>query len=229
MSQKTTDTVLDRIEAVRSQYHRQDLRSELDELGDELAELLVERALYEGLFDTSIEIDEGFRSAIAEALDHLEAGNVEAVEEQIEVIEAERSEFEADLEQAISDPLTKYRSDVESMQRLNQKLDKVDPTDLDKLQTFLQPGHLADDVDHEPDASIDEKIEDARSVGENQRAIYEKAIKTIFEPYLNDDIIGDLVAVLVAKDDLRVDEVDPSQFEALYDSELAPHIELQFG
>jgi hypothetical protein len=229
MSQKKTETVLDRIEAVRSQYHRQDLRGELDELGEELAELLVKRALYEGLFDTSIEIDEEFQSAISEALDHLEAGDVEAAEEQIEVIEIERSEFEADLEQAISDPLTKYRSDVESMQRLNQKLNKVDPADLDELHVFLQPGHLADDLDHEPNASIDEKIEDARSVGDNQRGIYEKAIKTIFEPYLNDDIIGDLVAVLVADNDLRVEEVNPSQFEALYDSELAPYIELQFG
>ncbi|WP_380675556.1 hypothetical protein [Salinigranum sp. GCM10025319] len=229
MSQKTTDSVLDRLEAVRSQYHRQDLRSALNELGDELAELLMKQALYEGLFDTSIEINEAFRSAIAEALEQLEAGNVEAVENQIEVIETERSEFESALQQAISDPLTKYRSDVESMQRLNQKLEKIDPTQLEELRTFLQPGHLAEDVDHEPDVSIDEKIEKARSVGEDQRSFYQKAIRTIFEPYLDDDVIGDLVEVLVANDDLRVDEVDPNQFEALHDSELASHIELQFG
>jgi hypothetical protein len=86
-----------------------------------------------------------------------------------------------------------------------------------------------DDVDHEPDASINEKIEVARSVGEDQRSIYEKSIKKIFEPYLEDDVIGNVVEVLVANDDLRVDEVDPSQFEGLHDSELAPHIEFQFG
>jgi ribosomal 50S subunit-associated protein YjgA (DUF615 family) len=229
MSQKTTDTVLERIESVRSQYHRQDLRSELNELGDELAELLVKRALYEGLFDTSIEINESFRSAIDDALNHLEAGNIKSVEEQIEEIETQRSKFESTLEQAIAESLAKYRSDVESMQRLNQKLEKVDSTNLEKLQTFLQPGHLVDDVDHEPDASINEKIEVARSVGEDQRSIYEKSINKIFEPYLEDDVIGNVVEVLVANDDLRVDEVDPSQFEGLHDSELAPHIEFQFG
>jgi len=229
MSQKTTDTVLERIESVRSQYHRQDLRSELNELGDELAELLVKRALYEGLFDTSIEINESFRSAIDDALNHLEAGNIKSVEEQIEEIETQRSKFESTLEQAIAELLAKYRSDVESMQRLNQKLEKVDSTNLEKLQTFLQPGHLVDDVDHEPDASINEKIVVARSVGEDQRSIYEKSINKIFEPYLEDDVIGNVVEVLVANDDLRVDEVDPSQFEGLHDSELAPHIEFQFG
>lgn len=229
MSQKTTDTVLERIESVRSQYHRQDLRSELNELGDELAELLVKRALYEGLFDTSIEINEAFRSAIDDALNHLEAGNIKSVEEQIEEIETQRSKFESTLEQAVAESLAKYRSDVESMQRLNQKLEKVESTSLEKLKTFLQPGHLVDDVDHEPHTSINEKIEVARSVGEDQRSIYEKSIKKIFEPYLEDDVIGNVVEVLVANDDLRVDEVDPSQFEGLHDSELAPHIEFQFG
>lgn len=229
MSQNPTHSVLDRLETVRSQYHRKDLRSDLDELGDELAELLIKRALYEALFDKNIEIDEEFRSAITDAVEDLETGNIEAVEEQIGVIKTQRSEFESALEQAISDQLSKYRSDIESMQRLNQKLDKVDPEELQNLQTFLQPGHLEDDIEHEPDDSLDEKIDKARSVGETQRSVYENAINAIFDPYLDDEIIGDLVEVLVANEDLRVNEIDPSQYEALHDSELAPHIELQFG
>lgn len=229
MSQKTTDNVLDRLKAVRSQYHRQDLRNELNELGDELGKLLVKRALYEGLFDKDIEIDEEFRLAVAKAVEQLEAGNIEAVEEQIEIIETERVEFESTLEQAVSDPLTKYRSDIKSIRRLNQKLDKIDSSDLEELQTFLQPGHLVEDVDYEPDAPIDEKIENARSVGEIQRSTYERAIETIFEPYFDDDIIGDLIKALVANEDLRVAEVELSQFEALHNSGLASHIELQLG
>lgn len=229
MSQETSDTVLDRLRAVRSQYHRQGLRKELDEIGDELAALLVKRAFCEGLFDTCIEIDEEFQSAIAEVLEHLEEENIEEVEEQIGVIKGKKTEFESTLEQEISNPLTKYRSDVDSMQRLNQKLNKVDSTHLEELQTFLQPGHLANDVDHKPEAPIEERIEHARSEGQDQHAVYEASIEAIFEPYLNDDVIGDLVEVLVDDDDLRVEDVDPSKFEALHDSELAPHIEFQFG
>lgn len=222
-------SVLDQLNEVQSQYRRKDLRNQLEELGEELEQLLLDKALYEGLFDTTIEIDNNLKATIRETRSQLEDGDMDAVEQGIKSIQDEKEAFESTLKQEVADSLSTWRSNLDSMIRLNKAIEKMDADDLDELQTFLRPGNLSPDLEFAGDPSLEQKIERTHEYGANHRETFLEATTEIFEPYLNDDDIGDAVKTLLSGDEFFIEDLDPETFQQLKDSELSAYIELSFG
>jgi hypothetical protein len=222
------ETVVDRLRRVHSQYKQRDLQRQLEDTADTLAELYLQKVVYETVLDTTISIDEDLRSTIQEIRSHLEDGDTETVTEQVGTLKERVQAFENELEKEISEPLSTYRSNVNSMQRLNQRLDVFDTAELEGLRRFLEPGDVLSRIDFEEEADLEEKIATAGAVAAEYRTTYDSARTELFETYLETEY-GDKVTMMMSDSPPMLESFDEQELDDLYESDLAPYIELRFG
>lgn len=222
------ETVLERLQTVQSQYRRRDLQQQLDSLAATLADLYLSKVVYETLLDISIEIDEDLQANIREIQTNLEQGDTETVANQVERLEEQISDFETKIDKEISEPLSTHRSNVESMQRLNQKLSVIETERLTALKTILEPGDVLSRIEFGSDADYKTKIKTAEQKGADYRATYESARTELFETYLETDY-GEKVTEMMSDDPPVLDSFEQEELEELYKSDLTPYIELRFG
>jgi hypothetical protein len=228
MSTTEDETVLDRLQTVKSQYRRRDLQNKLDNLAKDLADLYLQKVVYERLLDISIEITSDLQTTIQTIQTNLQDGKTETVSNQVDQLETQVQEFESHIDKQISDPLSTYRSTVESMQRLNQKLSLIDSAQLTTLETFLQPGDILSRIEFASEADLATKIETASEVGTDHRETYESARSELFETYFETEY-GEKVTEMMSDDPPVLESFDETEIEQLYDSDLTPYIELRFG
>lgn len=221
-------TVVDRLRRVHSQYKQRDIQRQLEGAAETLAELYLEKVVYETVLDTTISIDGDLRSTIQEIRSHLEEGDTETVTAQVETLKERVQTFENELEKETSEPLSTYRSNVESMQRLNQRLEVFDTTELESLRSFLEPGDVLSRIDFEDEADLEEKIATAGAVAAEYRTTYDSARMKLFETYLETEY-GDKVTMMMSDSPPRLESFDEQELKELYESDLAPYIELRFG
>ena len=228
MSTTDGETVLDRLQAVKSQYRRRDLQNKLDDLANDLADLYLQKVVYERLLDIPIEITSDLQTTIQDIQTNLQDGETEAISIQVDQLETQVQEFESHIDKQISAPLSTYRSTVESMQRLNEKLSVIDSAQLTTLQTFLQPGDILTRIEFTSDTDLATKIETAAEEGTNHRETYESARSELFETYFETEY-GEKVTEMMSDDPPVLESFDKTELEQLYDSDLTPYIELRFG
>jgi hypothetical protein len=114
------------------------------------------------------------------------------------------------------------------MQRLNQRLDVFDTAELEGLRRFLEPGDVLSRIDFEEEADLEEKIATAGAVAAEYRTTYDSARTELFETYLETEY-GDKVTMMMSDSPPMLESFDEQELDDLYESDLAPYIELRFG
>jgi len=228
MSSDTPENVTERLESVQSQYRRKHLQNELSDLADNLERVYLRKELYESLLGVEIEIDENLRSVIKEIRNHLEDGDIDRVENKIEDLDSRLETFNSTIEKTVADRLATYRSNIDSMKRLNRRLEKIDTDALEQLESFLEPGKILGRIDTDSSSEFEQKVEQVRSKADQQKTRYEEAKAKIFEPYLESEY-GQKVQEMMSDDPPRLDALDKKTLTQLADSELSPYIEMRFG
>jgi hypothetical protein len=224
----TTANLTAHLRSIQDRYRRQEQVQRLEEVGDELHRLLLERAVSEALLDITIDVDSDLRSQIETVWDYAANGEIDAIGETIDELE---HEVEAHRKQIDSDriqPQSTFLNNLSSMIALNKQLEVVDHQELTELRKTIQSGEWLTDIDQSDADTIEDQIEAARSAGKSKRNIYDRAADEIFEAYLAGEL-KEIVQDVLDDDPATLAAVDQDDLLALANSDLGEHIRLQLG
>jgi hypothetical protein len=218
------DDLESQLTAIIEQHRVQHIEDELDDIAETMEETILQRAVAKSFFDKDIEID-------AEAREHVMAVQEKLADNQYDAVEAELPELEVkvrDAETTVGNQIQELRlghsSTVEAMQRLNNRVDRVNETRLNALSKLLNDWRWRDNVYLTGDANMDQLIENANQYGKEMREAFEELKEELFGHYPSN--IRDLVHRMIDDERLTYADLTPTQRQQLADSDLNEFIEL---
>lgn len=227
-SEDDTADLTTHLKSIQNRYRRQEQVQRLEDIGDELHRLLLERAVSEALLDITIDVDPDLRSQIGVVRNYAVNGDVDAIEETVDELEREVEAYRKQMDSDRVQPQSTFLNNLSSMIDLNEQLEVVDHQDLIRLRETVHSGKWLTDIDQGGTDSIEEQIETARSTGTSKREIYDRATEEIFEAYLDSEL-KEIVQDILDDEPTTLEAVDQEDLVALATSDLGEHIRLQLG
>lgn len=213
-----------RLRQTREQYRRKDIGDRLSDLARRMEETLLQRALAEAFFDTSFEVDPDAQEAVRSGRNALMNGNYGRLDEQLDDIQREVRDAKRRVENNIQPARLSNLERVQAMQRLNERVERVDPERLSALESLLDDwnwrGHV--EVGNEP---FEEALREAREGGEDLRYVYEELQEELFGPY-RDTEIWPIVESLLDDERLTYGSLTDEERRLLAESDLSEYVEL---
>jgi hypothetical protein len=217
-----------RLEGMYERYRRQYLEAQLTELATVMEETLLQQALAESFFGERIEVDDDVKAAVEETVEKLEAGEFEEVEADIESLSRTVEGAETAVENRIQQLRIDWQDTATAMRRLNERVERVDETQLQSLESLLNEWEWKGEVYNESAETFENRREAATAYGEDMAVIFNQLRERLFGVY-DDTELRPLVDKLLDDDRLRLSELENTEREQLADSELADHIELRLS
>lgn len=213
-----------KLQSVQKQYRRQHLADELDELAETMEETLLQRELASAFFDERVEIDTSARQSVDEVMDLLERGEYETIEERLPALESEVESAETTVQNRIQELRLKHNSTVTAMQRLNDRVERVDELRLRALGGLLDDWRWKEHVYSEEDVKFEELSQNAREYGQEMREAFDELQETLFGHYPPD--IRSLIERMIDDERLSYADLKPEQRTLLAESDIGEYIEL---
>lgn len=213
-----------KLRSVQKQYRRQHLADELDELAETMEETLLQRELASAFFDENVEVDTSARQSVREVMNMLEEGEYEAIEERLAKLESEVESAETTVQNRIQELRLKHNSTVTAMQRLNDRVERVDELRLRALGGLLDDWRWKEHVYPEDDVEFETLAQNAREYGREMRDAFDELQEALFGHYPPD--IRSLIERMIDDERLSYADLEPEQRTLLAESDIGEYIEL---
>lgn len=213
-----------KLRSVQKQYRRQHLADELDELAETMEETLLQRELASAFFDENVEVDTSARQSVREVMNMLEEGEYEAIEERLAKLESDVESAETTVQNRIQELRLKHNSTVTAMQRLNDRVDRVDELRLRALGGLLDDWRWKEHVYPEDDVEFETLAQNAREYGREMRDAFDELQEALFGHYPPD--IRSLIERMIDDERLSYADLEPEQRTLLAESDIGEYIEL---
>lgn len=220
-------TFEERLEGMYDRYRRQYLEDELATLAQTMEETLLQIAMAEAFFDESIDIDEEVKTVVRETRDLVEAGQYDVVEDRLPEVGESVREAEGDVEDTVRSWVLNRRDTVNAMKRLNDRVQRVDSDELQKLCTLLKEWDWQDRIDA-TESDFEERRRSARDYGQEMAEQFETHRNQLFGVYDSTEL-RPLVERLLDAERLRFDELTETERAQLADSDLEKYVELKLS
>lgn len=222
------ETFEERLEGMYEQYRRQHLQDELDSLATTMEETLLQQAIAEGFFGESIEIDEDVKGAVEDAVRKLEAGDYDEVERELDSLSEQISRTETSVTNRIQQLRINRQDTVSGMRRLNERVERVDGTQLQALESLLEDWNWKPQVYMESNETFEDRREEAIQYGKDMAEVYEILKEDLFGVYDGTEL-RPIVDKLLDDERLRLGKLSEEERRQLIESNLASYIELKLS
>jgi hypothetical protein len=213
-----------RLEAVQEEYRRRHLSDELDDIAETMEETILQRVLAKAFFEESVQIDAEARERVKTVMTHLDRGNYETVEAEIDDLETDVESAATTVENRIQELRLKHNSTVAAMRRLNDRVDRVNEVRLEALEGLLDDWRWKEHVYLNENAQLDDLKDNAREYGEEMRLAFDDLKDEMFGVY--PDEIRDLIYRMIDDERLSYADLSETQRRQLAESDIGEYIEL---
>ncbi|GAA1336989.1 hypothetical protein GCM10009647_079760 [Streptomyces sanglieri] len=229
-SDESTDdlTFEEQLQGMYHRYRQQHLEDRLEDLAQSMEETLLQQALTEAFFDESIDIDDDAKSAVQETVEKLEAGRYNEVDENLDSLVQTVEQTETQVTNRIQQLRIDRQDTVSAMRRLNERVERVDQSQLRALETLLDDWEWKSQVYMETNETFEEHRQEAVNYGNDMAFIFEDLKDQLFGAY-DDTELRPLVRRLLDKDRLRLGELTEEERRQLAESDLADYVELKLS
>ncbi|QSG02814.1 hypothetical protein [Natranaeroarchaeum sulfidigenes] len=221
-------TFEEHLQGMYYRYRQQHLEERLEELAQTMEETLLQRALTKAFFNESIDIDEDAKTAVQETVEKLEAGRYDEVDKELDSLAKTVEQSETQVTNQIQQLRIDRQDTISAMRRLNERVERVDQSQLSTLESLLNGWEWKSQVYIETNDTFEEHRQEAREYGNDMAAIFEDLKDQLFGAY-DDTELRPLVRRLLDKDRLRLDELTEEERRQLAESDLADHVELKLS
>jgi len=221
------ETFEDRLASMYDRYRRQHLEDELDALATTMEETLLQQRVAETFFEATIDIDGDVKADVEATVDKLEAEEYDAVEEDLDELAREVERAETHVTNRIQQLRLDRRDTATAMRRLNERVERVDPTQLQALEDLLGDWNWRGDI-YEGNETFESRREAAAEYGESMKFIFESLKDDLFGPYQGTEL-KPLVDDLLDEEPLRLGNLTEKERGQLADSDLADYVELRLS
>jgi len=221
-----SDSLEAKLKSVQNKYRRQHLADELDELAETMEETLLQRELAGSFFDERVELDTSARQSVKEVMDLLEREEYEDIEDQLPALESEVESAETTVQNRIQELRLKHNSTVTAMQRLNDRVERVDEFRLRALGGLLDDWRWKEHVypDEDENVEFEDLAQNAREYGREMREAFDELQETLFGHYPPE--IRSLIERMIDDERLSYADLEPEQRTLLAESDFGEYIEL---
>lgn len=213
-----------KLRQTRERYRQKDIGDRLADLARQMEETLLQKALAEAFFDTSFEVEPDAQEVVRDGRTALIDGDYGRLDAQLDDIQNEVGNAKRRVENNIQPSRLSNLERVRAMQRLNERVERVDPERLSALESLLDDwnwrGHV--ELGKEP---FEEALREAREVGEDLRGHYEELQEELFGPY-RDTEIWPIVESLLDDERLTYGSLTDEERRLLAESDLSEYVEL---
>lgn len=216
------------LESVYERYRRQHLEDELDAIAATMEETLLQQAIAETFFEDSIEIEDDVKATVEDTVEKLDAGDYDAVEDELKELSAMVERAETHVSNRIQQLRIDRQDTATAMRRLNERVERVDDSQLQALGSLLEDWNWKEEVFDESNETFEERRETAAQYGDDMQFVFESLKDELFGVY-QDTELRPLVDDLLDDDRLRLGELTPTEREQLAESDLADYIELKLS
>lgn len=227
-SDTTEKAFEDQLQELYDQHRRQHLEDELESLAQAMEETLLQQAIAETFFDETIHIDEEVKETVSKTVEKLNAKKYDDVEATLETLTTQVDKTETRVTNRIQKLRIERQETVSAMRRLNERVDRVDGTKLEALETLLEDWEWKPQVYLDTHDSFEEYEHEARQYGETMAAINENLTEELFGVY-DDTELKPLVDKLLDDEPLQFGALSPEERQQLTESDLADYIELKLS
>lgn len=229
-SDETTDepTFEERLQGIYQRYRQQHLEDRLEEVAQSMEETLLQQAIAEAFFDETIEIDDDVKSAVRETVAKLDAGRYDEVDEELDSLTQKVEQTETQVANRIQELRINRQDTVSAMRRLNERVERVDQSQVEALQTLLDDWEWKSQVYVDAHETFDEHRQEAVEYGEDMAFIFEDLKDQLFGVY-DDTELRPLVRQLLDENRLRLGELTEEERRQLAESDLADYVELRLS
>lgn len=224
----STDGFQERLKTVYQQYQHGELEDWLEDIAETMEETVLQRVLAEEFLQTDVQIDPSARQAVQEAKEHLEKGDLEALEERIDDVEDTVEEQERKVNNQIQEERIQMSTKMAGMRRLNERVERVNEAKMDAIAGLLDDWHWKEQVYRGDGADIETLKERARDYGADMRTFFEEAKEDLFGPY-EDTPLEPIIDGLLNDERFALDELSDEQISLLRDSDLEEYVGLSLS
>lgn len=216
------------LEGIYQEYRRQHLKEQLDDLAQTMEDTLLQQEIAEGFFDETVHIEDDVKTAVQETVEHLESGEYDSVEDDIDELTTKVSGAKTNVTNRIQQLRTDRQDTVSAMRGLNQRVERVDSTQVEALENLLENWNWKQHVYLESNDTFQERRTEAADYGENMKYIFESLKNDLFGVYDGTEL-RPLVEQLLDDERLRLAELSQREREQLAESDLGEYIEVKLS
>lgn len=224
----TEDTFEQQLEQMYQRYRREHLRDRLDALAQDMEETLLHKAVAKSFFGEDIHIDSDVKQSVASIADELAAENYELVEQELDEVEREINRVETRVTNRIQELRIDREETVSAMRRLNERVERVDPTQVESLESLLDEWDWKPQVYLEGNDTFEQRHTEAIEYGEDMQFIFEMLKDELFGAYDGTEL-RPIVDKLLDDERLRLGHLSETERQQLANSDLSEYVELKLS
>jgi hypothetical protein len=228
MSTEESESFEAELEAVYRRYRHRSVESSLDDIAETMEETILQRVLAEEFLETEVEIDEEAKQAVRDAQELVKQGQYDKLDERIGELIDTVEDQERRLSNRIQEARIEMSNTVNGMIRLNERVNRVDPTRLEAIKSLLDDWDWKEQVYHDEDETIEGHKRRAASYGRDMRRFFEDARDDIFGPY-NGTPVEDIVEGLLNDERFTLENLSDEELTRLRESDLESYVELKLS
>ncbi|WP_254523989.1 hypothetical protein [Natrinema caseinilyticum] len=221
-------TLENQLKSMYERYRRQHLEDELEAVATTMEETLLQQSIAETFFGESIDIDNNVKTAVEATVEKLEAGEYDAVESELDDLSTKVDRADTRVTNRIQQFRIDRQDTATAMRRLNERVERIDGTQLRALESLLDDWNWKEEVYVESNETFAERREAAAQYGKDMKMVFETLKEQLFGVY-EDTELRPLVNDLLDDDRLRLGDLTPKERQQLADSDLANYIELKLS
>lgn len=226
MSTDTQESFQTQLETVYERYRHRSLEATLDDIAETMERTILQRVLAEAFLGTDVEIEDDAKQAVAEARELVEQNRYSELDSRLDELERIVEDQERRVSNQIQETRIEMLNTVTGMTRLNERVDRVDSTKLQAIETLLDDWDWKGQVYRTDNEDFETREDHAAQYGHDMREFFDEARDEIFGPY-DDTPLEEIVDNLLSDYRLSLDELSDAQIDQLRDSDLDEYIELK--
>lgn len=209
-------------------YRREHLRERLDSLAETMEETLLQQTVASAFFDETVPIDDEVKAAVEATVAELEAGEYDVVDDKLDALERDIEGVETRVSNTIQELRIAREDTVRAMRRLNERVDRVDSSQVEALESLLDQWDWKPQVYLDGHESFAERREEAQQYGEDMSMVFEMLKEELFGAYDGTEL-RPIVDRLLDDQRFELSQLTATERRQLAESDLADYIELRLS
>jgi hypothetical protein len=214
----------DQLEDVVEQLRRRHVEDQLEDIAETMEETILQRAVAKAFFDEDVPVSSEAKERVSAVQSLLDEGKYDRVEAELDELERIVESTETTVGNRIQELRLNYSSTVDAMERLNQRVERVNTAVLEALSKLLKDWRWRDNVYLTDDAELPKLIGNAEQYGKEMRSAFEELKQELFGHYPEE--IRNLVYEMIDDERLTYADLTTTQRQQLAESDLNEFIEL---
>lgn len=206
----------------RAELRRGDLRHRLDEQAEMLREFVLLAELYEALTDEAFTLDDNVHGQIDDMRSYIEDRDFGNIESSLDDLGHALGDAIEDIQEDISEHRISVNNTIEAMDKLNERVENVDP---DRISDLRDRYAELTDLEFVEGETLSEELASVRDEIDDLQAEFDVVQEDVFGRFYGTDL-EEIVRDLLDDEAFRIDDLTNDQFMRLKKSPLSDCLEL---